>query len=185
MKKILLTIICCLMACTYSFANKAKLMSTDLHFFELRGPVKSMTVSSTVFLFDTDGKLLSIDGKKPFVNEHRTIEDEEDFYYMRDDKGNIVDVEGWEYSQQFTWKDNVIEYRYEQSEGDNSATTYTYDVKGNIIKLVTKMWEEGEDGSAQFYVQEYEYTKWDDHGNWIECKVNDEPRTRVITYYEK
>lgn len=186
MRRIITVIICCLVACTYSLAQTKKASvqkrSTDLSFFELKGPVRAMN-NGAKFLFSPQGRLISINGKNPVAKTTRMIMDPDDFFYLRDAKGNIEAVYGWEYTATYKWRDGYVISREEDAEGDHTFTTYTYDKDGNITVLTKKTWEEGDKDNVKTFTEEYTYSEFDSHGNWTVCTINGEEIKRTITYY--
>lgn len=183
-----------------SVANDSKdIAYTDLEFFELRGPVKSLKIGDyvesdnfTIYEFTGDGKLYTVDGDKTMFTRNeaeRVCIDEEsgDFaelpIFKRDKDGNICTIEYVESATEYTWKNGRVESYKWFCEGTEGKVTYTYDANGDIKTSC----ESYEDGDSDESCVEYKITKRDSHGNWIEREVicdDSFVEMRAIEYYE-
>lgn len=138
-------------------AEQAPLVTPDLTFFQLHGPVKKMTMYENTYEFDENGNLTKVNG-----------ESASDYYY-RDSKGRISSEE-IEIHTEYYWDSESPIGCNVRMIGDIS---YTYDDKGFIVK------EEG--GMGNFT---YTYDRIDEFGNWVSRKSdNGETLVRKIEYY--
>ena len=156
----------------------------DLGIFDLKGPVKSFTLKnewgSVTRTFDRKGLWLTIDGKPLRQVYTKGI--------RRDNNGRFVkgimdeDGNGEEYYYNSDGRITKRNYHFYDTTEEN---TYTYDSKGNLIKM--DVVEGGMDASEP-YTEEYVIQTTDKYGNWTErvTKIGSEKSivTRTIVYYE-
>lgn len=168
----------------------------DLLFFDLKGPVKSMTDDEKTYKFNENGILVLIDNRDPF--EPQTQEELEkiieqgrynDYYhYVRDENGLISKISYYEGYNGFNWENGRIVKNEGGGEGLDWKTTYEYDENGDVIGSTYTEYEYYSDDPTFESVSTYTIQKRDQYGNWIEREVKNQTDNRVekrtITYYE-
>lgn len=173
--------------------DKTKPGAIDLAFFNLRGPVKSVSEKNDSYDntrrygFSKKGKWETQDGQKIgsiFTDvkrdaEKRIIEYTEGEY-------DCIDSHKITYDAKTGWL-----AKCETSAGDGeSTTTYTYDANGYAVKSVTiGEYADDEGGSKVNTTTTYTYVSFDDYGNWTKRTAKDSDgstwtETRKITYYK-
>lgn len=141
-----------------SGALRAPSVNPDLVFFELRGPVKKMTISDKTFEFDKNGNLTKIGGGEPSL------------IYSRDDKGRIVEEDD-ELRVEYFWDSIHPTGYYGPMIGEFSIT---YDERGFRIR----------EESELTGIMTYSYDKTDKYGNWLSRVDNEGGKVvREIEYY--
>lgn len=192
MKKTLLTIIALVglicASCTSSVSSDSKssdentsladngsdtprFLSSDLAFFALYGPVKSVSEDGIVSLeFDQNGTLTSVYGSPASQR------------YSRDNQGRIVEMNGYENHVTYTWGDERPVGSEAQAEGMTSKETYTYDERGFVAQI-----SHSDDGEES--IETFTYSDFDKHGNWTKRVSEGYEYTagntsRVIEYYD-
>ena len=147
-------------------------LSSDLAFFGLYGPVKSVTEDGTTsWEFDQNGTLTSVYGTPASQR------------YNRDSQGRIVEMNGYENHVKYEWDDERPVGSEAQAEGMTSKETYTYDERGFVVEI-----KHSDDGDES--VESFSYPKVDKYGNWTERTSEGYEYTagttsRVIEYYRK
>lgn len=174
-------------------ADKTKPGAIDLAFFNLRGPVKSVTEKNDSY-DDTRRYGFSEKGKWETQNGQKIGSIFTDV--KRDGEKRIIEYTEGEYDCIDSYK---ITYdaktgwlaKCETSAGDGeSTTTYTYDANGYAIKSVTiGEYADDEGGSKVNTTTTYTYVSFDDYGNWTKRTAKDSDgsawtETRKIAYYK-
>jgi len=146
-------------------AEQALLVTPDLTFFQLHGPVKKLTWYKDTYEFDKDGNLTKMNGKSASN------------YYHRDSKGRI-DSEGEDGAGEiyYHWDSEKLIGCTEEGVIDWS---YTYDDRGFIVK------KEAEVGPGEMSITTYTYDKIDEFGNWVSRKIDNAEEVRKIEYYDQ
>lgn len=185
-----------------------EITTPDLVLFDLQGPVKSCEMENDFYLFpcdrvefDPSGVITLVDGIDPFtVKEHNPddpFDDELEYDWSRDEKGQIVSTAYGLTGQDYVWENGRIAPSYT---GFHEDMIYKYDIeydaKGHVAKQTVHyaIDADPEDVEWELYrVDEFTYLDFDDHGNWTRCKVKyqdheinldgEEEITRKILYY--
>ena len=186
-------------------AAKAELTSPDLAYWELQGPVKTLTCLATAtekIQFDTRGKMTEMAGYDPFALDSPSRETDAEgnivdrSQWQRDEQGRICAIIGYTSVTEYTWRDGKVAHEARFEEGWGWSTDYEYDTLGNLSKLkVYDVCEEEDTNQLTLsYIIEYEYIEFDAHGNWTRRKaktadaiinrVDETEEQRTITYYE-
>ncbi len=148
--------------------STSPLVTPDLTFFELQGPVKKVIVNKMSYEFDQNGNLTKVNGKSPSA------------IYSRDDKGRIVSEknDGMEY--EYLWDSKRPTGYSVPMIGEISIT---YDERGFRAAEKSEQLTEGCDECRDLYTI-YTYDKTDEFGNWISRSNNYGATTvRKIEYY--
>ena len=95
-------------------------VSSDLAFFELRGPVKQVKEDYMVYEFDRNGQLTKHNGE---------------FNFARDNQGRIVSMEGYENHVTYLWDSQRPTGSEAAAEGMTILEAYTYDERGFVVKI--------------------------------------------------
>lgn len=153
---------------TAEVTAKSPLVTPDLTFFELQGPVKKVTVNKNTYEFDNNGNLTKVNGKSPSS------------FYSRDEKRRIVseNADGMEYV--YFWDSKRPTGYTVPMIGD---ITFTYDERGFRTAEKSEQQVEGCDECRDVYVT-YTYGNTDAYGNWLSRSNNiGEKTVRKIEYY--
>lgn len=191
--------------------NKETMVTTspDLVFYDLQGPVKTCDIENGYYLFsgsriefDSSGVITLVDGRDPFAVKEQNqgeppADDELEYEWSRDDKGQISSIViGWT-GQQYTWENGRIAPSYTGFHEDLlQKYELEYDAQGHVAKqTVYDAPDSGEEviDWAPYRFEEFTYLDFDDHGNWTRCKVkyhdyeldydDEDDITRKIVYY--
>jgi len=201
---------------------------TDVHTFGMKGRVKEVRLSVADLLSANEEDSWLEDNKleMTFDEDGRVTLDFYENVYEYDETGKflkgVTDYAAIERDKE----GRIVKYSQVKDEEDDAQFTYNikYDEKGRMAEVNLLLWEstytekmsytgdnpyfdkivmKGDDqGDTYNAVTSYEYTKFDEQGNWtertctIESKTTDEEgneidsstqktrQTRVITYYE-
>lgn len=188
-------------------------LSDDLSFLDLYGPVRSMTqvvsregedYQRRKYEFDRDGKLLSINGKDPFVVP-ATDDYDFEFWWERDSEGRIAKTDLFrmgftedgrpDVGITYTWEDGrVVSAICDTYLEGKSHTVLTYEYDSNH-RLTHRRGPERYEGKTTERYYDYKYKSFDERGNWTDrvLTTNDtgfsgEPtmtytHSRKISYY--
>jgi hypothetical protein len=125
-------------------AAPSTLITPDLTFFELRGPVKKMSEDGLTYEFDENGNLTRHDGE---------------FTFSRDEQGRIVKMNGYENHVTYLWDAERPIGSKAAAEGMMLSESYTYDERGFVVKI-----KHTEDGEVSY--ETLSYSGLDQYGNW-------------------
>ncbi len=166
------------------------LETSDLSLFQLRGPVKCVTYANDEVALNYDEEGHFVDPQNSKIYKKHTIEDVEDYYYVRDKQGMIVEKLCWERGETYKWDGLRIIAQESYDCGTNTTQKFFYDDEGNLIRIDYVETEEDSEFAPQSYSLRYVIKKVDDYGNWTERIVKydngeeDYKMTRTITYYK-
>lgn len=137
----------------------------DTSVYGLVGNVKSFHEKNNgrwaeIATFTTDGTLETLYGKD--IEDVKKIE--------RDNEGHIVsmtdvesnDMDGGHDSETYKWSDGKLMSSTWDSPEGQTTTSYIYDGEGKLVGTHTT----GFQGDEVDTTEDYEYTEFDDHGNW-------------------
>lgn len=173
----------------------ALLITPDLRFYDLMGPVKTVKYEYNTLEFNRQGKLVKYDDVDPFDEKkvRELFEQDQAFRvgFKHNKKGQIVRMDGYESTTVYFWAGNTIVTGYEGSgEGMQWKGWFIYDENGNLVKEIRKDWDETNNeniNSVTPSVTTYRVIEEDSYGNWIRrvFTINDstETETREITYF--
>lgn len=181
--------------------NKDKVStSPDLDFFELQGPVQSVVGDgelSPKYEFSKDGKLVSKDGDTEIFTRQaasREATDDGDFYelpkFKRNAQGFIEEIDYYESTTTYFWKNNRVEKYEWVGEGCEGYVAFTYNDKGELTQMCEQTKDESEEdysNSDDPHCTSFKVTKRDKYNNWVEREVMGEDpytETRFIEYFE-
>ena len=173
--------------------DKTKPGVIDLAFFNLRGPVKSVSEKNDSYDntrrygFSEKGKWETQDGQKigsiftdvKRDSEKRIIEYTEGEY-------DCVDSHKITYDAKTGW---LAKCETSADDGE-TTTTYTYDANGYAVKSVTIGEYLNDEGESKVNITTtYTYVEFDNYGNWTKRTAKDSDgsswtETRKITYYK-
>ena len=142
-------------------------VSSDLAFFELRGPVKQVKEDYMVYEFDRNGQLTRHNGE---------------FKFARDNQGKIVSMEGYENHVTYLWDSQRPTGSEAAAEGMTILESYTYDERGFVVEI-----EHSVDGEVSY--ETLSYPDLDKYGNWTKrssqgYEYGRGSASRTIEYYE-
>ena len=142
-------------------------VSSDLAFFELRGPVKQVKEDYMVYEFDRNGQLTRHNGE---------------FKFARDNQGRIVSMEGYENHVTYLWDSQRPTGSEAVAEGMTILESYTYDERGFVVEI-----EHSVDGEVLY--ETLSYSDLDKYGNWTKrssqgYEYGRGSAWRTIEYYE-
>ena len=142
-------------------------VSSDLAFFELRGPVKQVKEDYMVYEFDRNGQLTKHNGE---------------FNFARDNQGRIVSMDGYENHVTYLWDSRRPTGSEAAAEGMTILEAYTYDERGFVVKI-----EHSVDGEVSY--ETLSYSDLDKYGNWTKrssqgYEYGRGSAWRTIEYYE-
>ena len=142
-------------------------VSSDLAFFELRGPVKQVKEDYMVYEFDRNGQLTKYNGE---------------FKFARDNQGRIVSMEGYENHVTYLWDSQRPTGSEAAAEGMTILESYTYDERGFVVEI-----EHSVDGEVSY--ETLSYPDLDKYGNWTKrssqgYEYGRGSASRTIEYYE-
>ena len=142
-------------------------VSSDLAFFELRGPVKQVKEDYMVYEFDRNGQLTKYNGE---------------FKFARDNQGRIVGMEGYENHVTYLWDSQRPTGSEAAAEGMIILESYTYDERGFVVEI-----EHSVDGEVSY--ETLSYPDLDKYGNWTKrssqgYEYGRGSASRTIEYYE-
>ena len=142
-------------------------VSSDLAFFELRGPVKQVKEDYMVYEFDRNGQLTRHNGE---------------FKFARDNQGRIVSMEGYENHVTYLWDSQRPSGSEAAAEGMTILESYTYDERGFVVEI-----EHSVDGEISY--ETLSYSGLDKYGNWTKrssqgYEYGRGSASRTIEYYE-
>ncbi len=156
-----------------SILSSFNLYSNDLIFFELTGPVRSLSINAGIYevklLFTTDG-MLYYSTPISFCHDHNEnlqvcCENIELIYNEKKQAIKLTKI----------FSDGVYEM------------LYFYNSKGHVVRQVQNLFQSG---TVTQVVQKIVYNKFDRHGNFIKRTLKDVKtgeelqETRVIEYYD-
>lgn len=151
------------------------LVTPDLTFFELKGPIKCLLGNyyylgsdkyDSIF-FDREGTLsaIYISGigsrlKSPYVTEDNFRG------YFRDKKtGQFYGFNGFDGQEDYEWRNGRVYVRKYRSEGHTTFDTLYYNDRGQLRKRISVCWG-AEDQPDWTDAAEYKYQVIDKYGNW-------------------
>lgn len=142
-------------------------VSSDLAFFELRGPVKQVKEDYMVYEFDRNGQLTRHNGE---------------FKFARDNQGRIVSMEGYENHVTYLWDSQRPSGSEAAAEGMTILESYTYGEQGFVEKIKHTV-----DGEISY--ETLSYSGLDKYGNWTKrssqgYEYGRGSASRTIEYYE-
>ena len=142
-------------------------VSSDLAFFELRGPVKQVKEDYMVYEFDRNGQLTKYNGE---------------FKFARDNQGRIVSMEGYENHVTYLWDSQRPSGSEAAAEGMTILESYTYGEQGFVEKIKHTV-----DGEISY--ETLSYSDLDKYGNWTKrssqgYEYGRGSASRTIEYYE-
>ncbi len=148
-------------------AAESPSVSSDLAFFELRGPVKQVKEDYMVYEFDRNGQLTRHNGE---------------FNFARDNQGKIVSMEGYENHVTYLWDSQRPTGSEAAAEGMTILESYTYDERGFVVEI-----EHSVDGEVSY--ETLSYPDLDKYGNWTKrssqgYEYGRGSASRTIEYYE-
>ena len=177
-------------------ASETTKTSTDLAFFNLKGPVKSCDGVE----FDRMGRIVTVDGTDPFAidgpyRDYDTVTSTYTEYcqWIRNAEGYMGQMLCVESVNNYVWEDGRVIEETGAGEGIEWDVRYQYNPEGLLLEK--NLYYLNDEGQKELnIITEYEYLDFDTHGNWTRRKVTnrdvtigyvDENReTRTITYYE-
>lgn len=197
--------------------KEAQYLSVDLQTYNLHGQVKDveifhdqMEVPNDYYSFDRQGRIIktvaqSFEGtisanykyedessfKGEFENKEQLEENGQDASIKRDDKNRILSLPTREYT--YDEQGRVKTYNERGWESMDEFVVVKFNDNNDELETTYTGGGEGMEWSG---TTTYEYTQYDDHGNWTECttttqqKMDDENETikqhvvRKITYHE-
>lgn len=171
--------------------------SPDLCFYDLNGPVKTLTYFSTTAIFSRNGRLISLDGAYPFraSGPMRTMNDEDGSFIdhcwlRRNDLGLICSEYFYESGIDYqVAPDGRKLSSLAEGEGSAYSTTYNYDIQQRLTSITEQEVELGENQEITQKIGSpttitYTYSGKDKYGNWLTRKGSDgSEMTREIEYY--
>lgn len=172
---------------------KTKMTSPDLTYLELHGPVKKVQIDKGfIYELNENGEIVALDCIDPF-SQNEMVATPEDYHCVmsRNEDGYISELGGWEWANEYFWKDGKIVREEDFAEADEYEYKYEYNDKGEICKVHSSYGYAGDDERQQELIT-YIYNKYDAYGNWIQRKSittdndgNEESRIeeRTIVYY--
>lgn len=185
------------------------MVTPDLVFFDLQGPVKSCDIEGGYHLFfgsrvefDRSGVITLADGCNPFAakeqNYNEPPTDELEYEWSRDGQGQITSVVIGMTGTTFTWENGRIAPSFTGTHEDLlKKCDREYDAEGRVAKqTVYYAPDDGADVSEWelYMVEEFTYLDFDPYGNWTRCKVkyrdyeldldDEDVITRKIEYFE-
>lgn len=175
-------------------------ISPDLAFFNLHGPVHTLKVNDIVFEFDKNGTFVKADGRDPFLEPTREMDEDgshtDIIGYERNEEGYISESASIESVTEYIWLDGQVIREEFAGEGMIGKTIYTHNEDGTIAYAAESWSSEGEEecedeeceSNDPDGVISYSDYKKDSHGNWIsrtaKTTTATNTETRTITYYE-
>ena len=153
---------------TIESESQSVLVTPDLAFFELKGPVKKMTEDGMTYEFDKNGNLTRHSGT---------------FSYKHDKQGQIAEMQGYENSVTYKWNSGRVVGSESAAEGSMREEAYTYDERGFVVKIKHTVDDEVE-------YETLTYSNLDKYGNWIKrvskgYEYGRGSATRTIEYYSE
>ncbi|MBP5326310.1 MAG: hypothetical protein J6Y98_00165 [Bacteroidales bacterium] len=145
------------------------LVTPDLAFFELKGPVKKVTVDKILTIeFDQNGNMTKHSGE---------------FSFKRDKQGRIAQMEGYENYITYKWNGDKLVGTESAAEGSMMEEVYTYDERGFVVKIKHTV-----DGDVEY--ETLTYSNLDNYGNWTKrtskgYEYGRGSATRIIEYYSE
>lgn len=182
----LLLISVCFVSCNKS--RKAAFLSDDLCFWEAKGPVKMIVYAhGAEYFFDEKGNLVQVHDNKT-VFDKKQLNEEDDYYYTRNEDGLINGLYALGSTTEYKWKNGHVVSEKGDYPDMTQDITYEYDDKENVSKLSFNITDKDSAKTQQFVI-EYEYEDFDSCGNWLKRKCssngNSDYQYRYIEYYNK
>lgn len=152
-------------------------LSSDLQFFDLYGPVETVTINYHTDSFDTNGVLATADV---------TVERDEQGRISKYVFGSLESIGDMWFEEGYTYDEaGLVTERTHDCIFYSETVQFAYDEKGHLAQKNAEASAEGEEWQV---ITNYTLLEFDDHGNWTKRLVQtdneweDSTEERQITY---
>ena len=168
-------------------------VSPDLAFLNVHGPVHILKTEAIEYEFSPEGVLLAVNGRDPFQEPTREIDDDGVFHdilgYERNEQGYISSVSSIEGCTEFIWADGRIVSETSAGEGMVGTLVYTFNADGTVQSFTEAWSSEDAEEPGEEIVTTYSDYQQDGHGNWVSRVYHigevTSSESRTISYYNE